>query len=145
MSTPFSTVLVANDNTDECLLTLEAWEEQGIGHCLQFIQTFADLHDVMSAHGQWSSSFSARSRPWTILLDARILPDNGDHSLATLHSALQTNEVCYVFLEPSSPWVSNPARVVASWPLVLIPKPTGSSAYLQLMRKLCRASMKAHG
>ncbi|RMH06685.1 MAG: hypothetical protein D6704_06570 [Nitrospirae bacterium] len=141
---PFPSILVANDNTDECLLTLEAWEEQGIGDCLQFAKTFADLYNLLTPRGHWPVSFSRSSRPWTILLDARILPDGGTHSLAILHAALHANDVCYVLLDPSSPRVSDPDRVVASRPFILIPKPGDPSAYLQLMKELCHAYMKAH-
>ncbi len=65
------TVLMADDDPEDCLLTLEAWEECGVGNSLQFVQDGDELMDYLYHRGNYTDPISS-PRPHLIILDLKM-------------------------------------------------------------------------
>ena len=62
------TILLAEDNPDDCVLIEEAWSESSIGVCLRMVNNGRELLDYLCRQGGFSSP-EASPRPSVILLD----------------------------------------------------------------------------
>ncbi len=65
---PIHTILVADDNPDDCALIQEAWADFPVGDRLRLVNDGAELLDYLCRRGAFGSS-EASPRPSVILLD----------------------------------------------------------------------------
>ena len=65
---PIQTILLADDNTDDCELVKEAWAEFPIGERLRLVNDGIELLDYLYRRGEFMSPESS-PRPSVILLD----------------------------------------------------------------------------
>jgi len=78
--TQSKTVLMADDDPDDCLLTQDAWEEYGASHTLRFIRDGAELLDYLYHRGKFSDT-EDYPLPGMILLDLNMPRKNGHQAL----------------------------------------------------------------
>lgn len=85
------TILMADDDSDDCLIAREAWEEIGSHNELRFVVDGQEVLDYVFHHGQYLQPQSA-PRPGIILLDLNMPKKNGHEVLHILktHPDLQT-------------------------------------------------------
>lgn len=50
------TVLMADDDLDDCFLTQDAWEESGNPHTIRFVRDGAELLDYLYHRGKFSDT-----------------------------------------------------------------------------------------
>jgi len=72
-------VLMADDDPEDCLLTLEAWEECGVGNSLQFVKDGDELMDYLYHRGNYTDPISS-PRPHLIILDLK-MPKKDGHTV----------------------------------------------------------------
>jgi len=80
MATPSKTVLMANDDPDDCLLTQDAWEESGSPQTLRFVRDGVELLDYLYHRGKFSDT-DDYPLPGMILLDLNMPKKNGHEAL----------------------------------------------------------------
>ena len=74
------TILMADDDPDDCLLTQDAWEESGSPHTLRFVRDGTELLDYLNHRGKFSDS-EDYPLPGMILLDLNMPRKNGHQAL----------------------------------------------------------------
>lgn len=74
------TILMADDDPDDCLLTQDAWEESGSPHTLRFVRDGAELLDYLNHRGKFLDS-EDHPLPGLILLDLNMPRKNGHQAL----------------------------------------------------------------
>ncbi len=74
------TVLMADDDPDDCLLTQDAWEECGAPPTLRFVRDGAELLDYLYHRGKFSDT-DDYPLPGMILLDLNMPRKNGHQAL----------------------------------------------------------------
>lgn len=77
------TVLMADDDFDDCLLAREAWDELKTDHLLRFVHDGQELLDYVHHEGQHQDYQSSPS-PALILLDLNMPKKNGMEVLSVL-------------------------------------------------------------
>ncbi len=74
------TVLIADDDPDDCLLTQDAWEESDGPHTIRFVRDGAELLDYLYHRGKFSDT-DDYPLPGMILLDLNMPRKNGHQAL----------------------------------------------------------------
>ncbi len=84
-------ILMADDDTDDCLFAREAWEEIKSGHELRFVHDGQEVLDYVLHRGPYTTQQSA-PRPGIILLDLNMPKKNGHEVLRMIkaNADLQT-------------------------------------------------------
>ncbi len=80
MAIPSGTVLMADDDPDDCLLTQDAWEEGGAPSTLRFVRDGAELLDYLYHRGKFADTDDF-PLPGMILLDLNMPRKNGHQAL----------------------------------------------------------------
>ena len=80
------TILMADDDADDRMMTKEAFEENHLANDLRFVQNGVELMDYLKRRGQYSDP-STSPRPGLILLDLNMPKKDGREALAVLESA----------------------------------------------------------
>ncbi len=80
---PIHTVLLVDDNPDDCEMVREAWEEMPIGEHLRMVSDGTDLLDYLYRRGVYENRESA-PRPSVILLDLNMPYMTGQEVLEEL-------------------------------------------------------------
>ena len=80
MASRHQTILMADDDPDDCLLTQDAWEEYGSPHILRFVRDGAELLDYLNHRGKFSN-VEDHPIPGMILLDLNMPRKNGHQAL----------------------------------------------------------------
>ena len=80
---PIHTVLLVDDNPDDCEMVREAWEEMPIGEHLRVVSDGTDLLDYLYRRGDHVNRENA-PRPSVILLDLNMPYMTGEEVLAEL-------------------------------------------------------------
>ena len=82
-SLPFHTVLLVDDNPDDCEIVKEAWDEIPVGQELRFVSDGTELLDYLYRRGLFSTRECA-PRPSVILLDLNMPQMTGGEVLAEI-------------------------------------------------------------
>lgn len=129
-----SPVLVADHDTDNCLVVLDAWEEAGLGKDLRFVQDGLELMDYLHNRGIFSNSLLA-PRPSLVLLDQDLPKRCGLEVLAAIKAddSLQTIPVIALAGADSAEQIAEFYALGASGVVI---KPIGVQAYMEALRKL---------
>lgn len=80
---PLHTVLLVDDNPDDCEMVREAWEEMPIGEHLRVVYDGTDLLDYLYRRGAYMTREGA-PRPSVILLDLNMPYMSGEEVLGEL-------------------------------------------------------------
>ncbi len=82
---PTQTVIMADDDPDDCLLTQDAWEESGSPHTIRFVRDGEELLDYLHHRRKFSDS-EGFPLPCMILLDLHMPKRNGHEALQEIRS-----------------------------------------------------------
>ena len=130
-------VLIADDDTDDCLITMEAWEETGLGNELRFVQDGEALIDYLYHRKQYSDHDTS-PRPGLILLDLSMPRKNGLEALTEIKSDRGLHNIPIIVLSTSqAPKEASEAYALGAYGFVT--KPATFHEYLQVMRDVRQA------
>ena len=125
-------VLIADDDTDDCLIAMEAWEENGLGNDLHFVQDGEELMDYLH-HRNEHANVQTAPRPGLILLDLSMPKKNGLESLAEIKSDPALKDIPVIILSTSNtPKEASEAYALGA--CGFITKPNTFHEYLNMMR-----------
>ncbi len=79
------TILMADDDADDRLMTREAFEESRLANDLRFVEDGAELMDYLKRRGKYADP-SASPRPGLILLDLNMPKKDGREALQEIKS-----------------------------------------------------------
>ncbi len=134
MSSPplIEPVLIADDDTDDCLITMEAWEETGLGNELRFVQNGQELLQYLYHQDQFAAPETS-PRPGLILLDLSIPKKNGLEALTEIKSDPVLQNIPVIVLSTShTPKEASEAYALGAYGFVT--KPSTFHEYLNIMR-----------
>ena len=97
---PFS-ILMADDDADDCLLVREALRESGEPHALAIVRDGQQLLDYLRHRGEFEQSPSA-PRPDLILLDLKMPRKDGREALSELKADPRLRSIPIVVLTTST-------------------------------------------
>lgn len=130
-------VLIADDDTDDCLIAMEAWEENGLGHELRFVQDGKELLDFLY-HRRQFSALDRSPRPGLILLDLLMPKKSGLEALAEIKSDPMLKNIPIIVLSTSQrPKEASEAYALGAYGFVT--KPSTFHEYLNVMRDVRQA------
>ncbi len=131
---PIHTVLLVDDNPDDCEMIREAWEEMPIGENLRVLYDGIDLLDYLYRRGTYVTREGA-PRPSVILLDLNMPFVSGEEVLAEMKKDLTLSCIPIVILTTSkSPKdIFQTARLGVNG---FIQKPPTYSGYLQMLANI---------
>jgi len=130
-------VLIADDDTDDCLIIMEAWEESGIGNELRFVQDGHELMNYLYRQRQFSDP-DRSPRPGLILLDIAMPKKNGLEALTEIKANTELKDIPIIVLSTSqSPKEASEAYALGAYGFVT--KPWTFSDYLNVMRDVRQA------
>lgn len=134
MIPPIHTVLLVDDNPDDCDIIKEAWDEIPIGRKLRLVHDGTDLLDYLYRREVFSSRESS-PRPSLILLDLNMPRMSGEEALAEIKkdSHLATIPIVVLTTSKASRDIEHTAgRRVNGY----IQKPNSFQGYLQMFDNL---------
>jgi len=79
------TIIMADDDPEDCLLTQDAWEESGSPHQISFVRDGEELLDYLHHRGKFSNA-QDYPQPSMILLDLHMPKRNGHEVLQEIRS-----------------------------------------------------------
>ena len=130
-------VLIADDDTDDCLIAMEAWEETGLGNELRFVQDGNELIDYLFHQNRYSPLESS-PRPGLILLDLSMPKKSGLESLAEIKADQTLKDIPIIVLSTSNtPKDASEAYALGAYGFVT--KPSTFHEYLHVMRDVRQA------
>jgi CheY-like chemotaxis protein len=94
------TILMADDDQDDCLLVSKAFKESHLLNDLRFVGDGEDLMDYLHCRGKYGKTLSA-PRPGLILLDLNMPKKDGREALKEIKSDAHLREIPVVVLTTS--------------------------------------------
>ncbi|MEB3338393.1 MAG: response regulator [Leptolyngbyaceae bacterium] len=94
------TILVADDDPDDRLMTREALEENRLANDLHFVENGEELMDYLLHRGQYTDPKSA-PRPGLLLLDLNMPKKDGREALQEIRAHAQLRQIPVVILTTS--------------------------------------------
>jgi CheY-like chemotaxis protein len=94
------TILMADDDPDDCLLAEEALEESRLANDLRFVENGEELLDYLYQRGKYSNPVEA-PRPGLILLDLNMPKKDGREALRELKAEPRFRQIPVVILTTS--------------------------------------------
>jgi CheY-like chemotaxis protein len=95
------TVLMADDDEEDCMLLQEAWEECMLADELRFVSDGEELLDYLHGRGDYTDPGSA-PRPGLILLDLNMPRKDGREALAEIKEDAELRKIPIVVLTSSA-------------------------------------------
>ena len=95
------TILMVDDDSEDCLLLRDALQEIGLPHVLRFVRDGEELFDYLCRRGEHESPQQA-PRPDLILLDLKMPKMDGREVLRALKSQRQFRRIPVVALTTST-------------------------------------------
>jgi len=95
------TILMADDDPDDCMLIEDALKEIGGAHTLRFVRDGEELADYLYSRGKYADSPDAL-RPDLILLDLKMPKRDGREAIGQLKSDPQFRRIPVVALTTST-------------------------------------------
>lgn len=93
-------VLIAEDNPDDCLIAMRAWEESHLGFDVRFVHDGRELMDYVYRRRKWHGS-SDLPLPELILLDLNMPRKDGRRVLEDLQGHPEWSQIPIVILSGS--------------------------------------------
>ena len=131
---PIHTVLLADDNPDDCEMVREAWSEVPIGKDLRFVNDGSELLDYLYRRGPFLSR-EYSPRPSVILLDLNMPQMTGSEALAEIKTDSSLASIPIVVLTTSKA-PKDIAQIVGLGVNGYIHKPNSYAGYLQMFVNL---------
>ena len=131
---PIQTILVADDNLDDCELIQEAWEEAPLGDRLRLVNTGKELLDYLYRRGAFLAS-EVSPRPSVVLLDLNMPGMTGAEALQEIKQDSALACIPIVVLTTSKA----PKDIVQTAGLGVngyVQKPNTYAGYLQIFTNL---------
>ena len=94
------TILMADDDEDDCQLTKEAWEGNELANDLRFVKDGEELLDYLEHRGQYSDPADSPS-PGLILLDLNMPRKDGREALQEIKASPELRRIPIVVLTTS--------------------------------------------
>ena len=94
------TILMADDDLDDRMLTKDAMEEARLANCLQFVENGEELIDYLHHRGQYADR-SEFPRPGLILLDLNMPKKDGREALMEIKADPELRGIPVVVLTTS--------------------------------------------
>ncbi len=134
------TVLVAEDDDDDCLLAKLAFQEISVMHDLHFVRDGRELLDYLKTD-VWSGAKGGLHRPNLILLDLNMPRIDGRESLKIMKSDPGLKDIPVLILTTSTnePDIALAREIGASSYLV---KPDTLEAWIDMLSLFCTAIRK---
>ncbi len=128
------TVLVAEDNPDDCRLTEEAWKETQFSHEIRFVHDGKELLDYLYNRGRFTDAETA-PRPGVILLDLNMPRKSGGEALLEIKTDPSLARIPVIILTTSK---ASQDMLKTSMLGVngFITKPGTFIGYIEMMKKL---------
>ncbi len=146
-STPIRTILMVDDDPDDCMLVRDVLEEIGVSHVLELAEDGEELFEYLERRGKFAVRANAR-RPDLILLDLQMPRKNGRESLkqlktepawrripvVVLTTSTATDDVNYAYEMGVNSYVTKPTtyrtlveavRLITAYWLELVEAPSG--------------------
>ncbi len=131
---PLHTVLLVDDNPDDCEIVREAWGESPVGKEFRFVCDGTELFDYLYRRGQFSTR-ECSPRPSVILLDLNMPQMTGAEVLAEIKKDSSLACIPIVVLTtskaPKDIWQTASLRVNG-----YIQKPNSYKGYLHMLASL---------
>ena len=128
------TVLVAEDNPDDCQLTEEAWKEAQLGRELRFVHDGKELLDYLNNRGRFTDAEIA-PRPGVILLDLNMPQINGVEALNEIKTDPALARIPVIILTTSKA-PQDMLKTSALGVQGFITKPGTYDGYIEMMQNL---------
>jgi CheY-like chemotaxis protein len=128
------TILMADDDADDCLLAQEALAESRLSNDLHFVQNGEELMDYLYHRGQFTD-LSTAPRPGVILLDLNMPKKDGREALKEIKADPQLRQIPVVVLTTSQ----TEEDIYRSYDLganSFITKPVTFSSLVEVMKTL---------
>ena len=135
-STPRMTIVCADDDADDRLMTRDAFDELGLGHDLTFVEDGVELLDLLKRRGRFAGGVRP-PRPSMILLDLNMPRMDGREALQAIKADPELRQIPVVVMTTS---VAE-ADVCASYDIganSYIVKPVTFHGLVELLRDLGR-------
>jgi CheY-like chemotaxis protein len=94
------TILMAEDDPDDRMLTQEAWEENRLANCLHFVEDGEQLIDYLHRRGSYAD-LSNEPLPGLILLDLNMPKKDGREALKDIKADPKLRRIPVVILTTS--------------------------------------------
>ena len=94
------TILMADDDEEDRMMTEEAWKENRLANPLRFVQDGEELMEYLEHRGKHSDPANAPS-PWLILLDLNMPKMDGREALREITAAKAFRQIPIVVLTTS--------------------------------------------
>ncbi|WP_447968928.1 response regulator [Nitrospira sp. M1] len=130
------TVLVAEDNPDDCRLTEEAWNEAQLGHEIRFVHDGKELLDYLYNRGSFVDAETA-PRPGVILLDLNMPQKSGSEALMEIKTDPALARIPIIILTTSKA-TQDMLKTSVLGVNGYITKPGTFNGYIQMMHNLAQ-------
>ena len=130
------TVLVAEDNPDDCRFTEEAWKEAQLGHELRFVHNGKELLDYLYNRGLFTDAEVA-PRPGVILLDLNMPLKSGGDALVEIKTDPALARIPVIILTTSKAG-QDMLKTASLGVNGYITKPGTFHGYIEMMENLVR-------
>ena len=128
------TVLMADDDFDDCFLAREAWDELQTDHRLRFVHDGQEVLDYIYHKGSYQDQLASPS-PALILLDLNMPKKNGFEVLGTLRDDPQLRTIPIIVFTTTK----NTSQIVQAYRAganAFISKPTTYEGYVAILRAI---------
>jgi len=127
-----TTVLMADDDPDDCLLAQDAWEAIKSGHELRFVHDGQEVLDYVLNKGTYANCQSA-PRPGLILLDLNMPKKNGHEVLAVIKGNPDLRTIPIIVLTTTR-HIDEIVRAYKEGANAFMTKPTSFDGYQDALR-----------
>ncbi len=137
------TVLIAEDNPDDCLIAMRAWEESHLGFDIRFVHDGRELLDYLFRRRKYRGVKNL-PWPWLILLDLNMPRKDGRKVLLELRAHPDWCHIPTVVLSDST----NPQDIQQSETLgaiEYITKPESFEDYQRIVKELGQMALAERG
>ena len=94
------TILMADDDEDDCQLTKEAWEENRLANDLRFVRDGEELLEYLQHRGKYSDPMDS-PLPGLVLLDLNMPKKDGREALREIKASPELRRIPVVILTTS--------------------------------------------
>jgi CheY-like chemotaxis protein len=136
------TVLIADDNPDDCLIAMRAWEESHLGFDVRCVHDGRDLVDYLSHRRKYQDK--SIPWPWLILLDLNMPRKDGRKVLVELCAHPQWCRIpVVVFSESTMPQDIQNAETIGAYDFIT--KPGTFEEHLHIIKELGQKILMQRG
>ncbi|MEX0830939.1 MAG: response regulator [Nitrospirales bacterium] len=137
------TVLIAEDNPDDCLLAMRAWEESHLGFDVRLVHDGKELLDYLFRRRKYHS-IANLPWPWLILLDLNMPRKDGRKALLELRAHSEWRHIpIVVFSNSTQPQDIQSAETLGAYDFIT--KPQTFIEYQHIIKELGRMALTQRG